>query len=38
MKRYLLFAGDWYYPNPGWEDFILDFDSVEETKKSAFRV
>jgi hypothetical protein len=30
MKRYLLFAGDNYYPTGGWEDFICDGDSIEE--------
>ena len=26
MKRYLLFAGDKYYPYGGWEDFKGSFD------------
>lgn len=30
MKRYLLFAGDDYYPSGGFEDFITDADSIEE--------
>jgi hypothetical protein len=33
MKRYLLFAGDEYYPTGGWGDFISDFDTLEEAKK-----
>ena len=30
MKRYLLFAGDQYYPRGGWSDFRDSFDSLEE--------
>lgn len=30
MKRYLLFRGETYYPNGGWEDFGGEFDSVDE--------
>lgn len=30
MKRYLLFAGDNYYPSGGWSDFIGSFDTVEQ--------
>lgn len=30
MKRYLLFAGDNYYPSGGWGDFVDGFDSVEQ--------
>lgn len=30
MKRYLLFAGDIYYPGGGWDDFIGSFDTIEE--------
>ena len=29
MKRYLLFAGDNYYPKGGGEDFIAAFDTIE---------
>ncbi len=29
MKRYLLFAGDTYYPSGGWQDFIGSFDTKE---------
>ncbi len=29
MKRYLLFGGDIYYPNGGWDDFVADGDTVE---------
>ena len=32
MKRYLLFAGDYHYPNGGWSDFVDSFDSVEEAQ------
>lgn len=30
MKRYLLFAGDTYYPSGGWSDFHSDHDTIEE--------
>lgn len=30
MKKYLLFTGDTYYPSGGWDDFVDDFDSIEE--------
>jgi menaquinone-dependent protoporphyrinogen IX oxidase len=32
MKRYLLFAGEDYYPRGGWSDFIGDFDTIDEAK------
>ena len=32
MKRYLLFAGDNYYPCGGWNDFEGSFDTKEEIK------
>jgi hypothetical protein len=35
MKRFLLFAGDKYYPSGGWHDFIGAFDSVEEAGAHA---
>lgn len=31
MKRYMLFAGDNYYPLGGMEDFVDSFDTIEET-------
>lgn len=30
MKRFILFAGDRYYPAGGWDDFIDSFDAVED--------
>lgn len=30
MKRFLLFAGDEYYPLGGWRDFAKSADSAEE--------
>ena len=30
LKRYLLFAGDYYYPSGGMNDFVDSFDSIEE--------
>ena len=35
MKRYLLFAGEAYYPNGGIEDFIGAFDTVQEAEVEA---
>lgn len=37
MKRYLLFAGDIYYPAGGWRDFIGDFDVLDEAKARLIR-
>ena len=33
MKRYLLFIGKCYYPNGGMDDFVGDFDTIEECEK-----
>jgi hypothetical protein len=30
--RYLLFAGDYYYPAGGWKDFYGAFESLEEAE------
>lgn len=30
MKRYLLFVGDNYYPEGGWNDFRGAFDSIDD--------
>lgn len=35
MKRYLLFAGDRYYPAGGWQDFKGSFDSLTEAILAA---
>lgn len=32
MKRYLVFAGDQYYPAGGWEDFMGAFVTLEEAQ------
>jgi hypothetical protein len=34
MKRYLVFAGDTYYPSGGWNDFQRSFDKLEEAVKA----
>lgn len=34
MKRYLAFKGDIYYPLWAMEDFIGDFDTIEESLKA----
>ena len=33
-KRYIVFAGDCYYPGGGMGDFILDTDDLDEAKKA----
>jgi hypothetical protein len=35
MKRYLLFAYDRYYPSGGMNDFVGDFDTLDELKIAA---
>ncbi len=35
MKRYLAFAGFVYYPNKGMEDFIGDYDDLEQAATDA---
>ena len=35
MKRYILFIGDYYYPNR-WGDFVGDFDTIEEARVKAY--
>ena len=35
MKRYLLFAGDDYYPKGGWRDFQDGFNTLEDALKGA---
>ena len=32
MKRFWLFAGDHYYPSGGIQDFIGDFDDLEDAR------
>ena len=32
MKRFLLFAGDVYYPSGGFGDFVGDFEAPEEAR------
>lgn len=32
MKRFILFGSNHYYPNPGFDDFKGDFDTMEEAK------
>ena len=29
---YLVFAGDWYYPDGGWEDFVGSADTLEKAR------
>ena len=30
MRRYLVFAGDTYYPAGGWDDFYESFDTLTD--------
>lgn len=34
MKKYLLFAGQKYYPLGGMSDYIGDFDTIEQAKQA----
>ena len=33
MKRFILFAGDCYYPGGGAADFIDDYESLDDAKQ-----
>jgi len=35
MKRYLLFYGEIYYACGGMDDFLGDYDTIEEAKKAV---
>lgn len=35
MKRYLVFAGSFYYPSGGAEDFIFATDDLKEAKNKT---
>jgi hypothetical protein len=34
MKRYLVFAGDDYYPCGGWDDFVGSWETIEEVREA----
>lgn len=36
-KRYLVFAGDAYYPCGGWDDFVGRTDSLEDARAMRLR-
>lgn len=38
MKRFLVFAGDAYYPEGGMNDFQEDFDTLEEAKSFEAKI
>lgn len=38
MKRYLLFIGDVYYSNGGWDDYIGSYDNLEEAIQNSPKV
>ena len=38
MDRYLLFAGDRYYPLGGWEDLKGEYPSVEKAKDAFLKI
>lgn len=35
MNRFLLFAGDTYYPSVGWRDLEGNFETVEQAEGAA---
>jgi hypothetical protein len=35
IKRYVVFAGYYYYPSGGWSDFKDSFDTLEEAEEMA---
>jgi hypothetical protein len=35
LNRFLLFAGDAYYPGGGWEDFVKAFPTLEEVQQAG---
>jgi hypothetical protein len=37
MKRFLLFSGD-LQPNGGWEDFVGDYTTIDEAKKTNLSI
>tara|TARA_R110000787_G_scaffold2616_1_gene10228 strand:- start:237 stop:431 length:195 start_codon:yes stop_codon:yes gene_type:complete len=37
MKRFLLFAGNVYYPSGGFGDFIGDFEALEDAKDKLLK-
>jgi hypothetical protein len=38
MKRFLVFAGDAYYPEGGMNDFHDDFDTLEEARSFEAKI
>ena len=32
MKRFIVFAGDFYYPGGGAADYVADFDTIDAAK------
>ena len=35
MKRYLVFAGDYFYPGGGWSDFVDSYKEVDDAIRVA---
>lgn len=35
MKRYLLFVGQFYYPDAGWDGFASSFDRLSDAVKTG---
>ena len=35
LKRYLVFAGESYYPLGGWDDLIGQYDTIEEARMAT---
>lgn len=38
LKRFLLFAGDYQYPDGGWNDFRHSYDTLEEARTEGGRL
>ena len=38
MKRFLVFAGYCYYPDGGMNDFLEDFDTLEEARSFEAKI
>ena len=38
MKRFLIFAGDTYYPIGGWKDFRGSADTIDEAADMVYKI
>lgn len=37
MNKYVVFAGEFFYPAGGWEDMVGVFDNIEDARKLVSR-